>query len=63
LIQKPGLSPIILCHRFPDHLKVVGHPVLGRLHSKYELVTKAAWIFSDHKLLFGLTGYVVVGNW
>ena len=29
-------------HRIPDHLKVVGHPVLGGLHHEYELVTKAA---------------------
>jgi len=28
-------------HRIPDHLKVVGHPVLGGLHHEYEIVTKA----------------------
>jgi putative transposase len=29
-------------HCIPNHLKVVGHPVLGGLHHEYELVTKAA---------------------
>ncbi len=29
-------------HCIPDHLKVVGYPVLGGLHHEYELITKAA---------------------
>jgi hypothetical protein len=41
----PAGLPVTLqehrCH-IPDHLKVVGHPVLGGLHHEYELVTKAA---------------------